>query len=401
MDVSQTTRVRRVMLHFADVAPTGARARRGARARNARAERTKTAARVFSRGRANRGRRDATRGDGAAARRGRFRESPKPGVGSPYTKKKKKKKNMLSSRRARFDRVRAEGAPASVDRRPRAPVARRAPRRAPGRALGDRAGGNRPTRRPGVGSRSPDPPPPAMSAEGKTKQPTRATIAKKKKSAASSPRLVRARASSLEGHETVFRRGKRTLERSSARPPPARADASLGVSFAPRDGAFGGRARARRRVGEGVASRRARTNKINPRRRRGRAPSLAVTGSAWAPRFAAGVSSFGAWVRTGGSGVSAARPWGWDGGNARRRRRRRWSNDGERWRKIARGRLRRRRGRTGGAVDAVAGAVALGASDFTSDGGFASKSARVRGVGMSGTAENRASRRVVETREAA
>ena len=179
MDVSQTTRVRRVMLHFADVAPTGARARRGARARNAQAERTKTAARVFSRGRANRGRRDATRGDGAAARRGRFRESPKPGVGSPYTKKKKKK--TCSSRRARFDRARAEGAPASVDRRPRAPVARRAPRRAPGRALGDNAGGNRPTRRPGVGSRSPDPPPPATSAEGKTKQPTRATIAKKKK----------------------------------------------------------------------------------------------------------------------------------------------------------------------------------------------------------------------------
>ena len=70
MDVSQTTRVRRVMLHFADVAPTGARARRGARARNAQAERTKTAARVFSRGRANRGRRDATRGDGAASWRG-------------------------------------------------------------------------------------------------------------------------------------------------------------------------------------------------------------------------------------------------------------------------------------------------------------------------------------------
>ena len=398
MDVSQTTRVvRRVMLHFADVVPTGARARRGARAKNAQAERTKTAARVFSRRRADRGRRDATRGDGAAARRGRSRESPKPGVASPYTKKKKKharrvERVLIAPRRGRRRQsiavrarpsrdalhdahpdARSETTPAGTDRRAvRASVRGRPTRRLPRRRRRE-----------------------------KQNNPRERRSRRKKKSAASSPRLVRARASSLEGHETVFRRGKRTLERSIARPPPARADASLGVSFAPRDGALGGRAQARRRVGEGVATRRARTNKINPRRRRGRAPSLAVTGSAWAPRFAAGVSSFGAWVRTGGSGVSAARPWGWDGGNARRRRRRRWSNDGERWRKIARGRLRRRRGRTGGAVDAVAGAVALGASDFTSDGGFASKSARVRGVGMSGTAENRASRRVVETREAA
>ena len=180
MDVSQTTRVvRRVMLHFADVAPTGARARRGARARNARAERTKTAARAFSRGRADRGRRDATRGDGAAARRGRFRESPKPGVASPYTKKKKKKHarrvervliasapggrrrqsiavHAPPSRDALHDAhpdARSETTPAGTDRRAvRASVRGRPTRRLPRRRRRD-----------------------------KTKQPTRAPIAKKQK----------------------------------------------------------------------------------------------------------------------------------------------------------------------------------------------------------------------------
>ena len=264
MDVSQTTRVvRRVMLHFADVAPTGARARRGARARNARAERTKTAARVFSRGRADRGRRDATRGDGAAARRGRFRESPKPGVASPYTKKKKKKKHAR-----RVERVLIASAPGGR-RRQSIAVRARPSRDALHDALPDArsettpAGTDRRAVRASVRGR-PTRRLPRRRRREKQNNPRERRSRRKKKSAASSPRLVRARASSLEGHETVFRRGKRTLERSSARPPPARADASLGVSFAPRDGAFGGRARARRRVGEGVASRRARTNKINP-----------------------------------------------------------------------------------------------------------------------------------------
>ena len=401
MDVSQTTRVvRRVMLHLCRRgADRRARAARRASAKRASGADENRRAGVFAQTRRPR----APRRDARGRRGGAPRAIPrvaKTGCCVAVHKKKKKKKTC-SSRRARFDRARAGGR-----RRQSIAVRARPSRDALHDALPDArsettpAGTDRRAVRASVRGR-PTRRLPRRRRREKQNNPRERRSRRKKKSAASSPRLVRARASSLEGHETVFRRGKRTLERSSARPPPARADASLGVSFAPRDGALGGRARARRRVGEGVATRRARTNKINPRRRRGRAPSLAVTGSAWAPRFAAGVSSFGAWVRTGGSGVSAARPWGWDGGNARRRRRRRWSNDGERWRKIARGRLRRRRGRTGGAVDAVAGAVALGASDFTSDGGFASKSARVRGVGMSGTAENRASRRVVETREAA
>ena len=391
MSVSQTTRVvRRVMLHFADVAPTGARARRGARARNARAERTKPPRGCF--------RADAPTAGAATRRAGTARRRAEGDSASRQNRvlrrrTQKKKKKTCSSRRARLIAPR-RGA-GVVDRRPRARRATRSTTRTRTRARRPRR--REPTDAPS-GRRLGRPAASATSAEGK--QTTHASDDREEKKISS---LLPAFARALVARRTRngFPTRKRTLERSIARPPPARADASLGVSFAPRDGALGGRARARRRVGEGVASRRARTNKINPRRRRGRAPSLAVTGSAWAPRFAAGVSSFGAWVRTGGSGVSAARPWGWDGGNARRRRRRRWSNDGERWRKIARGRLRRRRGRTGGAVDAVAGAVALGASDFTSDGGFASKSARVRGVGMSGTAENRASRRVVETREAA
>ena len=180
MSVSQTTRVvRRVMLHFADVAPTGARARRGARARNARAERTKTAARVFSRGRADRGRRDATRGDGAAARRGRSRESPKPGVASPYTKKKKKK--TCSSRRARFDRARAGG------RRRQSIAVRARPSRdalhdahPDARSETTPAGTDRRAVRASVRGR-PTRRLPRRRRREKTKQPTRATIAKKKK----------------------------------------------------------------------------------------------------------------------------------------------------------------------------------------------------------------------------